>query len=847
LSPGVYLRLMARESRGSRGRLLFFVVCLAVGVAAVVAVAGLAASFERGVRADARTLLAADLVVESHRPLPAEIDRILERIPGAERSDVQEMATVVSAPGDDGDPGPSLLTELKVVGAGYPFYGQLHLQPERPLRELLDANGVVIAPEASSRLGLTTGDRLRIGGALFTVRGLVLSEPDHMSVSLTLGPRVFLSPDGLERAGLDRFGSHIEYRALVRLPDGGGAEAVRELARTFGDELPDAEYLRIETYADAQPGLRRGIERVERFLGLVALLSLLVGGLGVAQVVAAWIAGRVESIAVLRCLGMRPREALALYFGQTLLLAVAGSGAGIALGIAVQAVAPRILGDLLPLEYSDPWQPAAALRGLLLGIGVAALFSLRPLLSVQRVPPARVFRQEAEPLPAGHLASWGTLVVLVAGLFAVTGDQSGSARLAAGFVVGLIAAAALLAATVWAITRLMGAVSLHRVRISLRHGLAAAARPGAATLGATVALGLGVLVVTGMFLVQDGLARQLRAELPVDAPTAFLVDIQPPQWPGIRELLEQEGATRIDSAPVVVARLRAVDGRPVSELLGAQDDREAGHRRWVLTREQRMTYLERLPEDNQLLAGSLWSDPDHPEISIEQEFAGDLGATVGSTLGFDVQGVPLELRVTSVRSVEWSSFGINFFLVVEPGVLEQAPQVRVAAVRLPRGAEQAIQDRLAAQYPNVTLLRIREILEKLVVVLERIGLGVRLLGGFTVLAGVTILGGAISAGAVRRGREVALLKTLGMTRWGVAAAFSVEYAMVGLVAGLVGASGGALLAWAVLEHGMELDARIAPAAVVAAMGGATLLAVVAGLAASLRALSRRPVEVLRQE
>ncbi|HEX2252180.1 MAG TPA: FtsX-like permease family protein, partial [Thermoanaerobaculia bacterium] len=334
-----------------------------------------------------------------------------------------------------------------------------------------------------------------------------------------------------------------------------------------------------------------------------------------------------------------------------------------------------------------------------------------------------------------------------------------------------------------------------------------------------------------------------------------------------------------------MARLRAIDGQTIDDLVAPAEDgrrrtggrrseaaaaeesrerrrtegRDAGgsgtddegrdreeSRRWALTREQRLTYMDDLPEDNEVVAGALWQDP-RPEVSVEEEFAGDLGVELGSRLTFDVQGVPLELWVTSLRTVDWGTFGINFFLVVEPGVLEAAPQQRLAAVRLPADREQALQDVLAASYPNVTLLRLREVLAKIVRILERIGLAVALLGGFTVLAGVAILAGAVSATAVRRRREVALLKTLGFTRAGVAGIFAVEYAAVGLVAGAIGAVGGTVLAWAVLTQRMELEWSLDPLPLAVAVLGTAALAVAAGLAASARALTSRPVEVLRSE
>ena len=849
MSPSFYFHSLIRESRGSRGRLIFFIACLAVGVAAVVAVAGLSASLDDGIRREARQLLAADLVVRGSQPLPPAALRAIDAIPGARRTDVRETVTVAAAPRRNGRPGPSRLVELKVVDGVYPFYGQLDLRPRRPLHELLAPGTTVVGSELLSHLGLEVGDTLEIGGKPFRVAGVVLAEPDRVSISLTLGPRVFLSGPGFARTPLAGRGSRIGYRALVKLPEGTSGARLDAAAERLKRLLPKTESFRVETYRQAQPALRENLARVERFLGLIALLSLFVGGIGVAQSVRSWLAGRLDAIAVLKCLGLRPREIFLLYLGQTALLGLAGSLVGIAAGAAVQLVLPSLFPDLIPGELIRPWQPAALLRGLGLGLGVAILFSLPPLSAVLRVSPARVLRRDAEPLPRHRWVTAATVLVLALGIWGMAALQSGSPFQGLQFTGGVTLATAALAAAAflvsWGVRRLPRDVPPRWARLWLRHGLAALARPGAGGSGAIVALGLGVLVVLAMSLVEGRLVSQLAAEFPANAPSAFLIDIQPDQWPGVQRLLRQAGAENVESVPVVMARLAAIDGVRAEDLI--QRTEENGGRRWALTREQRLTYMAALPADNRVVAGALWSDPRRAEVSVEKEFADDIGVRLGSTLRFNVQGVPLDLKVTSLRTVDWGTFGINFFLVVEPGVLEQAPQQRLATAHLPRGGEQRAQDLLAAEYPNVTLLRLREILEKILKVLRRISLGIRFLGGFTVAAGIAILAGAISAGAARRGREVALLKTLGMTRRGVAAAFAVEYALVGLVAGTIGAIGGTVLAWGVVTRGFEIPWRFDPLALSVALAASVALAIVAGLAASLRALERRPIEVLRAE
>jgi len=839
--------LVAREFRGSTGRIVFFAACLAVGVAAVVAVAGLSRSLDTTIRAQARQLLAADLAVSSRRPIAPEIVSAVEGLSGIQWLEVRELPSVVSAPVDpDGPtPGASVLSELKAVGEGYPFYGELSIDPPTAIGEVLREDTVVVAPELLSSLDLEVGDELSIGGVLFNIAGVVTAEPDRMGASFAFAPRIFLSIEGLDRTGLAGMGSRVSYRLLVRMPDGTSPEALDEAAAVVGKSILQPEFVEMETASDAQPALRAGLDRVERFLGLVALLSLLIGGIGVAQAVRAWLAGRLDAIAVMRALGVRPREVFALYLGQTALLAVLGSVIGALAGTLVARAVPGLVSGLLPVEIEVGWQPLAMVRGMTLGLGVALLFGLRPLVDAMRVPPIRVLRRDADPLPMSRVMGGILAVILLLGVAITAALQSGSVTRGLLFALGLMAAAAVLAGSAWLVVRLTGRAPRDRGSFLIRHGFAALARPGSGTLGAIVALGLGVLTVVGMYLIQERVSAQLEADLPDQAPTVFLVDIQPDQWVGVEETLVSAEARHIDSVEVVIGRLASINGVPVAELAEGAVDRSSD-RRWVLTREQRLTSLETLPEDNVVVAGELWSDPDRAEVSIEQDFAGDLGVGVGDTLVFDIQGVPVELLVSSLRTVEWESFSINFFLVVEPGVLDRAPRFRIAAARLDQVAEQPLQNKLAAQFPNVTLLRIREVLEKVTGILEQLGNGIRFLGAFTVLAGIAILAGAVSAGAVRRGRQVALFKTLGMTRAQVVAVFAMEYALIGFVAGVLGTIGAGVMAWVVIHFGFQIPWAWNPGAMGAGLAATVLLSVVAGLAASSRALTVRPLAVLRQ-
>ncbi len=847
MKAGAFLRQLARESRGARGRLAFFALCLALGVAGVTAVAGFSSALRDGVRHEARRLLAADLRIRGLRPLPDQARRVIDARPGLRRTLMREMPTVVALPKDAATTGKSRtqLVELRAVDGEFPFYGKLVLEPGRPLAELLRDDGAVAAPELLSRLGLRTGDAITVGGKRFTLRGIVRSEPDRLGGGFALGPRLYVGGSALETTGLLSFGSRVEQTTLVAFPAGAPAGAVQALARELRAALPDSAFFRIETFADGQPELRRGIDRTERFLGLAALLSLLVGGVGVAQAVRAWLAARLEAIAVWKTLGARPREIAALYVAQVALLAAGGSVAGVAAGLGLARLAPRLAAAFLPDLPAPAFEPLAAVRGLLLGIGVAVLFAAAPLAAALRVPALRVLRRDVEPLPLSRPALALIGLLLLAGTTAVAAAQARSLGMGAAFAGGLAVTAALLAGAARLLARLTARIPRLRLPTALRWGLAALSRPGTGTTANVVALGIGALTLVGMASVERGLAARFRAELPKDAPTSFLIDIQPSQWAGVREAIDAAGATKIESVPLVMARLATIDGRAVGELAGKGESER--RRRWALTREQRLTWLERLPPDNEIVAGRLWDDPSRFEVSVEEDYARELGLTIGSRVVFDVQGTRVETTVTSLRRVRWESFGINFFWVVEPGALDAAPQLRIAAARLPPGGDGRLRDALSERFPNVTLFEVRELLDKVVAVLEKIGLGIRWLGLFTVGAAAAILAGAVAATAARRGRDAALAKSLGMTRAQVATLFASEYALVGLVGGLVGALAGSALAAVVLQQGFEIPWRFEPGLVAATTAGTALLATVAGLLASARALAERPIEALRRE
>jgi len=854
MNAAFLLRLAWREGRGARGRLTLLVLGIAVGVSAVVAVGALGAGLRQGLFLEARRLLAADVALSTRDPWPAELDGILAAEPDLRSARVVELPTVVAAKdaGSDGAAPSSRLVELKVVEPAYPLRGDLKIDPPVALETLLADGGAVISPDLGQMLGLRLGDPIAVGTVDATVRGFVLSEPDRTNFALSLGPRVFVGHDTFAQSGLEQFGSRIESKLLLALPDGATADEARALGLRLRAALADLGRVRVNTWADAQPSVRRGIERVESFLALAALLALVLGALAAALAARSWLESRIDSIALSKCLGLERRHVLISAVGQVLILALLGGLLGTVLGVLAVRVAVASFRDLLPAGLSIPLiEPRPVLMGLALGLGSALVAALGPLLAATRVPPLAALRRESAPLVMPRGLVRGSAMVALAALFVAAWVQSSSVELAALFTGGLVLSALVLALAARAVLSLARRAPPRALPAPLRWGLASLARPENPARGALLALGIGVFAVLSLVLVERRLLNELANALPVDAPNAFMLDVQRDQWPALEQLLLGAGAVRPQSAPMVVGRLRAIDGRDVRTILAERRDarregREGGGGRWVLTREQRLTFGPNLQADNVLLRGALWADPERAEVSVEEEYAEDLEVDLGSVIVVDVQGVPIELVVTSIRSVRWESLAINFFMHVEPGVLDNAPQVRVATARLPKGQAGAIQNELRAAFPNVTLIDVDELREKLAVLFARLASGVEALGLLCVAAGVLVLAAAMAAAGRERRREAGLLRALGAGRWSALASLASEYALLGAVAGLVGGGGAAVLAYALVTRILELEGGPALLAPLAAAGLLGALAAAAGSIAAALALRRPPAEVLQQ-
>ncbi|HUF93725.1 MAG TPA: FtsX-like permease family protein [Candidatus Limnocylindria bacterium] len=840
---GFPLRMAWRQSRGAWRHFLAFFACVVLGVGALVSVGTFAANVERALGREAKSLLGGDVELRGARPLPPDAEPALARLQqaGARVTAIRELVAMARDPARS----ESLLVELKVVDAAYPLYGELATEPAGALASLGAGGGALVQRELLERLGLRVGGRIAVGDAVLTIAGVVAREPDRSASLISLGPRVMIGVRALEATGLMRFGSRVRYRTLVRLPESlAPREAREELARALADPG-----VRVSSFDEAQPGLRRFFTQLTTYLGLVGLASLLVGGIGVASSVSTFLRRQVVTIAILKALGAGSRTLVATYTMQTLALGLAGSVAGALLGVLIQPILIGFLSGMVPFAIDAGPEPGTVVRGLVMGVLVSLLCALWPLLQVREVRPSLLLRRDVDAGTPGR-RPWPAAIPVALGLVALCVWQAGSLKVGGIFLGASVAALGVLAALSWLLV--MAARRVPRLPWpAWRQGVSSLRRPGGHPARVIVALGAGVMLLVAVALLERNIGHQIDHEQRKEAPSFFFVDVQADQREAFTRTVLEAGAAPPALIPIVRARLAAIDGAPVTrEMVDGNRDDAAQERAFYFTREYVLTYADEPPRGNAITRGRWWTAGEAATrawISVEEMAARRLGVGVGSRLTFDVQGVPIEAEITSLRKVDWQSMTMNFFVIFSPGALAGAPATYVASARVPAAAEAALQNAVVAALPNVTAVPVRDILERVSAVLGEIGLAVRLIAVFTVATGIVVMAGALAATRYQRLYESVVLRTLGATRGAVARAFAVEYACLGVTAGVGGTLLAVALAWVVVHFMLDAPWTFEPAAMMAGVMLTIVMAVAIGFLATFRLLGQKPLAVLRGE
>jgi putative ABC transport system permease protein len=839
-----FILLMAwRDSRASRRRLVLYSVSIVLGIAALVAVGSLSANVRQAIQSEAKGLLGADLLVTSPDALSQPVLDYMASL-GGELAREQTLSSMMTFPASRR----LRLVQVHAVQGNFPFYGKFETNPAAAGDSLRSGGAVVVLePTLLAQFDVHVGDTVKLGKTSFTVIGSLGKIPGESPGIAMMAPRAYIPMGMLAGTGLAGPGALARNRAMLKLPDASDPDAV---VRQMKEKFPVMR-LSFETVEERKRNLGRALTNLDGFLSLVGFVALVLGGIGVASALHAYIREKIPTVAVLRCLGASAGQGLSVYLVQGLAVGMVGALAGGVLGVAVQMGLPALFKGMLPIDVDFFLSWPALLRGTGAGVIICMLFSLLPLLAVRRIPPLAALRSAVAESAASapdplRIAVGGAIAVFVAA-FAIW--QTGTLAIGLGFAamlaIGFAILVGLAAGVSWAARR----YAPGGLPYVVRQGIANLHRPNNRTVLLLLSLGLGTFLVLTLILARTTLLREIGGVDSAGRPNLIFFDIQEDQIDPLVAIASAAGSPVAESAPIVTMKILSVRGVKVEGMLEDKRTRNAG---WALRREYRSTYRGKLSDTETLLEGTFTGRADPAAgpvpISVEESLAHDMDLHLGDEVDWDVQGLAVRSKVGSIRTVEWRRLEPNFFVVFPEGVLEAAPKTFIAAVRSASpSASASVQGAVVDAFPNVTAIDLALVVETLDGIFSKVAFAVQFMALFTVATGLIVLAGAIMAGRHQRIRETVLLRTLGATRRQVALIELVEYAVLGVQAAVVGSllavAGNALLARFVFH----IPALAPVAQVAAAVAVVTLLTVTTGFVAGRGLSGHSPLEILRQE
>ncbi len=852
-------KIASREMRASRGKFVFVLLSVAIGVAALTGVRGFSASFRTTLLLRARSIMAGDLSAHTFQQLTPDEQRSVDaiRATGVQTTTVVEMISMASSPSS---PDPLLVSIKAVDPALYPFYGSVDLAPALTLPAALTPDTVAVGDDLLLRLNLKVGDPLKLGNQTFRIIATVVNEPDRLSGSFTVGPRVFLSRDALLSTGLLAPGNRANERVLFKLPPPASGQpvsdtAVANLKAQLVAALPEAQ---VTDYRESSPAITNGLDGATSLLSLMSLVALVLGAVGVAMAMRAHLQQRLDTIAIMKSLGARSSQIIKIYLLQTLFLGLLGGLIGVAGGMAVQLAFPFFLAKLINVPPEFHFQFRAVFTGLGAGVLITLLFTLPPLLDIRGVRPILILRRAVEDSDdpflhaalkkiSNNIAQILATVLILAGLAAVAMTLSDSFQVGKWFSIGLVlvllvllgASAALLAALKFFLNR----TRLH-LPSALRHGLANLYRPGNPSAALLAALGLGVMQIMTVYLVQKDAVKEMNISAAPNIPNVFLIDIADSEIAGVKALLHAQPSVSAEPEllPIASARVDAVDGVSAADIKLKNFPRRA-------LRNANLTWNDTLPAGTRIVDGAWWQpDETKTEVAVAQGMATRLNLHVGSVITFVAQDKPIAATVAAITRSNGQHAYARAEYTLNHAALKGVPVIWYGGVHVVPNQVAQFERALNHSYPTVTIINVAQVVESVRSVVIQIIYVVQFLAAFSIFAGIVILASSIAGTKYRRIREVVVLKTLGATRGRIATIFSIEFAVLGLVAGVVGIGFANFIAWALekftplnLTFKSELPLNLAALLVV---GGLT---VITGWVASHRILGQKPLEVLREE
>ena len=852
-------KIAAREMRASRGKFMFVLLSVAIGVAALTGVRGFSASFRTTLLLRARSIMAADLSARTFQQLTPDEQRNIDsfRSTGVQTTTVVEMISMASSPNS---PDPLLVSIKAVDPALYPFYGSVELDPTLTLPAALTPNTVAVGDDLLLRLNLKVGDPLKLGNQTFRIAATVVNEPDRLSGAFNVGPRVFISRAALESTGLLAPGNRATERVLFKLAPTASGQPVSDatvasLKSQLVAALPEAQ---ITDYRESSPAITNGLDGATSLLSLMSLVALVLGAVGVAMAMRAHLQQRLDTIAIMKSLGARSSQIIKIYVLQTLFLGTLGGLLGVAGGIAVQLIFPFVLGKLINIPPEFHFQFRAVFTGLGAGILITLLFTLPPLLDIRGVRPILILRRAVEDSDdpfihaalkkiSKNIAQILATVLILVGLAAVAMTLSDSYQVGKWFSIGLVLVLlVLLAASSGLLATLKFFLNRTRLHLPspLRHGLANLYRPGNPSAALLAALGLGVMQIMSVYLVQKDAVKEMNISAAPNLPDVFLIDIADSEITGVKALLHAQPSVTAEPEllPVTTARVDSIDGVSSADLKLKNFPRRA-------LRSVNLTWNDTMPPGTRIVDGQWWQPNEtKPQVAVSQPMATRLGVHVGSTITFLAQDKPIAATVAAITRSNGQHAYARADYTLNRTALQGFPIIWYGGVHVVPNQVSQFERALNHSYPTITIINVAQVVESVRSVVIQIIYVVQFLAGFSIFAGIIILASSIAGTKYRRIREVVVLKTLGATRARIASIFSIEFAVLGLVAGAVGILFANFIAYAIerftplnLTFKSELPLNLSALLAVAA------LTVITGWAASHRVLGQKPLEVLRDE
>ena len=821
------LRQLRRDWRA--GELTILVLALVIAVVSVSSVNFLSSRIHQAVNLQANDLLGADLVLVSTNPI-SEQRRDQVEAAGLRRAETVEFPTMVLA-GEQ-----SQLVGLKAVSGSYPLRGRNRIAPQafapdRPVAAAPESGTVWVDTRLLGALGVTVGDTVQVGESELRVGAVVTSEPSQAGGMISgFVPRLLMNLEDLPDTGLVQPASRVRYRLLVA----GEPDQLAQLRRQWSASLAAGEEL--NSIRDARPQVRTALERGERFLGLAALVSVLLAGAAVAMAARRYVSRHLDNCAVMRCLGASQGLINGLYLSQMLVLGLLASGLGVVLGYLAQGGLVAVLGELARIDLPPPsaWP---VLLGLLTGMITLLGFAIPPILQLANVPTLRVIRRDLGRVQANTLLAYGA----GAGAFVVLAlMQAQDTELAAILLGGLVLVLAAIGGLAWGLMLILKPL-VQKGGAAWRFGLVHIVRRAGSSVLQMMGFSIGLMALLLLTVVRTDLLAEWEGRVPADAPNRFLINIQPDQLAQVESFFAERDIVVPELYPMVRARLTEINGAPVSE-----DDFDSERGKRLATREFNLSWAGELQQDNELVAGRWWREAEEGAamLSVEEGIAEELGLQLGDTLTYRAAGQSIEAEITSLRRVDWDSFRANFFVLAPPGLLQDFPVSYMSAFYLPAD-QHAVLNELVRQFPNITVFDVAAIMTQVRNIIERVTLAVEYVFGFTLLAGLMVMYAAIHASRDERIQEAAILRTLGARRRQLLGSLWLEYLSLGLMAGLVAAVTAGGVGMVVAERIFELSYVPGPTLWLGGMVVGALGVGIAGTLGTRFVINQPPLRTLR--